>query len=263
MLNKGILWIYVINRIILGLYMKLYDKEGRIMKIQITLKLKKSELPLDWRRTMLSFIKMTLQSEAPTIYNEFYQKGSMKMKPFTFWALLKNPRFKNDCIELSEQEISLFISTIDTKLAFCLYNGMKKHENSFDIGKGNSMSILRVKLLEEKEILDNEIIINMLSPLVVRKHFENEKDRYFLYNEEGFFENFSQCVNAQIKNINKIPEIVPIKCKKVIIKAYGTNIPASLGIFKLSGDIDTLNKLHKIGISSKNGAGFGKFEVIG
>lgn len=233
------------------------------MKIQIALKLEKSELPVDWRRTMLSFIKMILQSESHTIYDEFYQKGSIKMKPFTFWALFKNPKFKNDYIQLEEQEISLFISTTDTKLAFYLYNGMKKYKNSFDISKGNSMSILRVKLLEEKEILDNEIIINMLSPLVVRKHFENEKDRYFLYNEEGFFENFAQCVNAQIKNIDKIPEITPIKCKKVIVKAYGTNIPASLGVFKLSGDIDTLNKLYKMGVSSKNGAGFGKFEVIG
>lgn len=233
------------------------------MKINISIMLEKNELPIDWRRTMLSLIKKTLQSEAPEVYDEFYKKGSTKMKPFTFWALFKNPSFKNNCIELSEQQLSLFISTNDTKLAFCLYNGFKKQKESFNIFNGNSMNIIRVKLEQEKVIRDNEIIVNMLSPLVVRKHSETEKDRYFLWNEYEFLETVKQCVNAQLKNIDKVPEIIPIKCKKVIVKAYGTNIPASLGIFKLTGDIDILNKLYQTGIASKNGAGFGKFEVIG
>lgn len=59
-----------------------------------------------------------------------------------------------------------------------------------------------------------------------------------------------------------MPIIEPIKCKKVIVKAYGTNIPASLGVFKLTGDIKVLNELYLTGIGAKNSAGFGKFEVL-
>lgn len=233
------------------------------MKINITLALEKNELPLDWRRQMLSLIKSVLEKEAPDVYNKFYSKGNTSMKPFTFWTLLSNPKFTNDVIILDNAKFNLFISTTDTKLAFCLYNGMKQFKGKFNLKNDNNLTVEKVKLEDEKEIIEHEILINMLSPLVVRQHYVDEKDRYILHNEDGFIETFEKCVMAQIKNSDKIPEIVPIKCKKVIVKAYGTNIPATLGIFKLTGDIKTLNKLYKEGIASKTSAGFGKFEVIG
>lgn len=234
------------------------------MKINISIELDNNELPIDWRRKMLSLIKQILKNQSPSLYEEFYEVGTNKIKPFTFWALFSESKFCADHIELSRNKFNLFISTTDLKLAFTLYEGaeyfqrISKHIKIKDIG----LKIIDVNICETKKIIENEIIVNMLSPLVVKQHFKEQNDKYFLYNEENFNEIFKQCVGSQIKDIEKVPEITVIKAKKVIVKAYGANIPASLGIFKLSGDIKILNQLYQMGMSSKNGAGFGKFEIV-
>lgn len=234
------------------------------MKINISIQLDNKELPIDWRRKMLSLIKLILKNKSEDLYEEFYGIGKNTIKPFTFWALFPEAKFSDRHIELSNNKFNLFISTTDLKLAFILYEGAEylqrigKHVKIKDIG----LRIIDVDICETKKIIENEIIVNMLSPLVVKQHFREKNDKYFLYNEENFNEMFKQCVGSQLKGIDKVPEITPIKAKKVIVKAYGTNIPASLGIFKLSGDIKILNQLYQTGMSSKNGAGFGKFEIV-
>lgn len=232
------------------------------MKINISLELEKSELPIDWRRTFLSFIKSILEKEAPEVFQEFYGVGSTAMKPFTFWTLLHGATFHAEHIGLEQKEISLFISTTDTKLAFYFYNGMKQFKSTYEMKK-NSFRVKSVKLENEKLIDETEILVTMLSPLVVRQHFREEKDRYILHNEDGFSEVLHQSIATKLQNVELVPEVVPIKCKKVIVKAYGTRIPATLGVFKLVGDIATLNRLYQEGLGSKTSAGFGKFEVIG
>ena len=60
-----------------------------------------------------------------------------------------------------------------------------------------------------------------------------------------------------------VPTIESIKTKKVIVKAYGTTIPASLGIFKITGSTRQLNELYLDGCGGRSSSGFGKFEIVG
>ncbi len=232
------------------------------MTIQIKLRLSGEEIPKDYRRLMLHFIKTVLESEDEKLFDEYYSKDSTIRKPFTFWANLGEAKFLENSILIQKKEITMYISSDNTKLSFLLYNGFKR-ASKLTVGENGFAIVQSVKLRDEKEIRDGEIIINMLSPLVVRKHLKGDKDRYLLFNEDGFDEWFKTCISSQLKSGQTLPEIVPIKCKKVIVQAYGTKIPSTLGIFKLSGDIEVLKKLYLIGMGSKNAAGFGKFEIIG
>ncbi len=231
------------------------------MTIQIKISLGIGQLPLDYRRLILHFIKIILSSEDKEIYHKFYADGKNPRKPFTFWLVLPGAKFLDDKISLDKQEFTLNISSTDTKLLFILYNGFKK-VNQFKISEHNIATVKSVKVKEVKPIKDSQVIIKMLSPLVIRKHLKGEQDRYMLYNEDSFDEYFKINVSSQLTAGQNAPQILPLKCKKVIVKAFGTNIPASLGVFKLSGEPEVLQKLFLIGLGSKNSAGFGKFEVI-
>lgn len=234
------------------------------MVIKIKMKSDTFTIPLDWRRTVLSYIKSILQEEYVELYEEFYGKGQTKMKPFTFWAFFAGAKFKKDCIELEQKEFTLFFSTNNTKLAFYIYNGLQKRKGtSYPMGEKNWMMPLMIRIIEEKEVRDEEIIINMLSPLVIRYHEKDKNDRYILPQEEGFESTFLTCISKQVSMKEHDIKIETIKVKKVIVKAFGTNIPSSLGIFKLSGNIKAINELYENGMGARSSAGFGKFEVIG
>lgn len=158
------------------------------MKLNLTIQLDKNELPIDWRRVMLAFIKSRLQKEAPDLYHEYYNKNSTMKKPFTFWTLLNKPKFNKNSIELENDQFQLFISTTNTQLAFYLYNAFKLFKSKFPLQNDNNMVATYVKLVDEVPIKSNEIVIQMLSPLVVREHIKGQKDKYVLFNEDGFTE---------------------------------------------------------------------------
>lgn len=233
------------------------------MKIRSIFELDKKEMNIDWRRTVMSFIKTALKKEVPELYEEFYGEGKVTVKPYTYWTVLPGAKFKEDLIILDKNEFTFFLSTNDVKIAMYFLNAFLSLKNKrMPLADKNYMRLKELKTIKEKPIIENEIIINMLSPMVVRQHYRDRPDKYILYNEQGFYKVFGQSVLAQIGYNDQLPEIEPIKCKKVIVKAFGGKIPASLGIFKLRGDKKVLNKLYMNGIGSKSSAGFGKFEIL-
>lgn len=225
------------------------------MTVKIKINTKANVIPKDYRRLVLHFIKTALEKEDIELYQKYYAEGNTLKKPFTFWVSLPKCTFKDKDIVLEKNELTFYISTNETKLAFVLYNAFKKI-TLLTIGKENQSTKIYVSLVKDKEIKEEEIIINMLSPLVIRNHTKGQKDKYYIYGEDGFLDLFNIIVGDFV-------EITAVKYKKVIVQAYGTNIPSSLGVFKLKGDIKTLEKLYLTGLGSKTSAGFGKFNIIG
>ena len=219
-------------------------------------------LPKDYRRMFLHIIKEVLSQEDEVLFQQYYDKNHVNKKPFTFWASLPKATFAKEDITLEEDQLTLYLSTIETKLAFVLYNGFKKSKQ-YSIGKNAILELDSVSVMKERPVQEDTILVNMLSPLVVRNHEKGRKDQYYIANEDGFFKQIKINVKNQLESHEEAPNIEVIKYKKVIVSSYGTNIPASLGILKLTGNIAVLEKLRVIGIGSKTAAGFGKFKVIG
>lgn len=52
---------------------------------------------------------------------------------------------------------------------------------------GNSMKLISIRSNNRKDIVDDEIIVKMQSPLIVRRHDSvTNKDIYYTYADEGF-----------------------------------------------------------------------------
>lgn len=233
------------------------------MQLNIEMSLENCTMNLDWRRTILSYIKSLLEKEWPEYFEASYGQGRTEMKKMNFWSALPEPRFEKDSITLSEKRFRLYISSSDNKLLLHLNNAILKYGSQpYPIGFGNTMVVKGARIVQTKPIESEEIIVKMISPLVVRRHNRDEKDRYFLPNEAGFVENVEYSMQTRFGTAN-VPTIEPIKTKKVIVKAYGTTIPGSLGIFKITGSTKQLNELYLDGVMSRSSSGFGKFEIIG
>jgi len=239
------------------------------VKVILKLELKQNELPLDYRRAFVSFIKSSLCDNLPELFDELYKKNITKQKNFTFDVKLNNPKFEANKVVLDNNEVLFTISTNDFGLGIDFYNSfIKRKAKEHPLANDNYMKIAHVEIENHREIKTNEVIVKFYSPIVVRRHNRGEKDEYFLFNDEEFNEALNCCIENQLKNCglndiagNKI-ELKPINAKKVVVKAFGINIPGSIGIFYLKGDLETLNAIYQIGAGSRRSEGFGVFEII-
>lgn len=133
----------------------------------------------------------------------------------------------------------------------------------------NSMELVSVSLQNLPDITDNEIIIKMQSPLIVRKHNSlDNTDIYYTFDMEGFAEALKENVDIFIERmgISLSTEgfsIVPVKARKIVKPVFGKNVDASIGVFKLTGSAELLNMLHMAAMGVRRSSGNGQFRVIG
>ena len=118
-------------------------------------------------------------------------------------------------------------------------------------------------------VKNNKAIIKMNSPLVIRNHNkETNSDYYYSCSHRNFTEEALKVIINQLKREGFRGEyldgvqILPIKCRKVVIKHYDCFIEASVGIFILEGNPAVLNYLIQAGIGSRKSEGFGMMELL-
>jgi len=237
------------------------------VKIIIKLELKQNELPLDYRRACVSFIKSSLCDKMPELFNEFYK--SNKEKNFAFDLKMNNPKFEEDKILLDNNKLLFTIITNDFGLGIDFYNCfLARRAKEHPLANGNSMKISDINLNNHKNIESSRVRIKFFSPVVVRDHEKGEKDKYYLFGDEKFNDGLNICVENQLKNcglstMDSEIKLIPVFARKVIVKSFGISIPGSIGIFDLAGDRETINAIYQMGIGSRRSEGFGTFEIVG
>ncbi len=237
------------------------------MRFKLYLKLENEIMPIDYRRCILSFIKLSLFEYEEEYFKKYYNEKDNIVKPYTFSVFFKNPKINENEIIIENREFEINFSIADYEAAVILLNSFNHQKfKKFSINK-NSWTLKDISLLPEKKISTNSITIKFLSPLCVRGR-ENNKDYYYSFEHEEFENILKINIKEQIK-ITNFPEsivdnlkIIPIKTKKVIIKFYEKKLECSTGTFTIDGDIELLNYLYQSGIGSRHSAGFGMFQII-
>lgn len=133
---------------------------------------------------------------------------------------------------------------------------------------GNSMKLISIRSNNRKDIVDDEIIVKMQSPLIVRRHDSvTNKDIYYTYADEGFSKALCENVEIFIQKMEIVVDteglsIEPVKARKVVVNCFGRKVDANLGIYKLSGNCELLNILYQAGLGARRSEGHGKFEIL-
>lgn len=242
-------------------------KEGEKMKFKIYFKLEKEEIPIQYRKTIISFFKYCLEENNKEYYQKYYNEKDPIIKQYTFSTYYKQQKIEKDKIILKDKNLELNISTSDYETGIILYNSFNKQKHKKYPLNNNSMTLENITMTKEKDILSDKIPVKFQAPLCVRAR-ENNKDYYYSYQNEKFEEILKINIREQLK-ITDIPtEIVdtftirPINAKKVLIKFYEKCIECSTGTFEISGNKELLKYLYQAGMGSKHSAGFGMFQIL-
>jgi len=235
------------------------------MRLILKFKLEHEKFTNQYRNFLTSYFKFALSKEYYDEFSKYYENP--QTKNFTFTVFIKNLKHYNGLIISPNKEIIMTISSSDYKFIMLLYNSLLMNKNKkMNISPNNKIRLSQLSLTHLKEINNNEIKIKMLSPLLIRdRDIENNIDSYKTIKDDNFIkylnDNLIYLAKSLNLNINKL-EITPIKTKKVVVPVMQVRYDATIGTFKLKGDLETLNTLYKIGIGSRRSYGFGMFEVI-
>lgn len=237
------------------------------MRFKLYFKLEKEEIPIQYRKTIISYFKHSLEEYNQKYYQKYYNGKDPIIKQYAFSAYYKQQKIEKDKIILEDQRLEINITTSDYETGIILYNSFNKQKHKKYSLNNNSMTLENITMANEKEITTEKISVKFQAPLCIRLR-ENNKDYYYSYENEKFEETLKINIKEQLKITNMPTEIVdtftikPIKAKKVLIKFYEKCIECSTGTFELSGNKELLKYLYKSGIGSKHSAGFGMFQII-
>lgn len=237
------------------------------MRLKLYFELENANLDIQYRKSIISYIKHSIQQYNQELYQKIY--SSNNKKTFTWAPILSKPKFKQEHIELEDTNFSIIFSAYNYLYALHIYNAFfKQRFQKFSLNR-NSMTLKNIVMIPEKEINANSIQIKMVSPIICRNHDrETLKDMYYSFERQEFEKYIKINILEQMKNekldssILEGFKITPIYAKKIIVKLYEKKIESSIGTFRLEGNKKLLDYLYKAGIGSKKAMGFGLFEII-
>lgn len=239
------------------------------MKFVSEFVLEKEELPIDYRRCILSYLKHCLtQANGGKYFDDYYVPG--KEKPFCFSVVFSTPKFSKDMVQVMSKKMKLVISSADVKTAFILFSAIAAQKGkTYSLPLGNSMRMVSIRQVKEQEVHSSRILVKMMEPLCIRNHNkETNKDWYYSCKDQEAFEREStrviktQLMLAGYSEEQSNVKLVPVDPKMVIIKHYSINIECTIGTFIMEGNPEVLNYLLKNGIGSRKSSGFGVAQLM-
>ena len=239
-----------------------------MFELTLEFQLEKPELPVEYERVVVSFLKAASSNYSKEMFERLYDKSKSIIKTFTYSVYLPGAFFDKNVIRLGEKRFKIFFSDADMRQTIEWFNSfqlmrMKKYPLN-----NNSMQLISVKSQNRKDIVDSELVIKMQSPLIVRQHnSDTNRDEYYTYDSKEFADKVKENVSVFLQRVNIDVSmdgfsLLPVKGKKVVVNCFGRKIDANIGIYKITGNPELLNILYQSGIGSRRSEGHGKWEVL-
>ena len=242
------------------------------MRLSLHCELKENEIPLDYRRKIVSMFKRCLTNYDEDVFNKYYHMRDPIQKEFTFSNYFQNPIIKKETIEIPNKRIIINFSTSDNVIGIDFYNAFVKNlYQEIRFSTLNSIKITRIVIQKERKISSNKVVFRTQSPLIVRDHHpESGKDWYYSCNDLNFEKFLKRNLYNQLKdkfseNIEKDLDTLSIKkldMKKIIVTSYGIKMASSIGSFEMEGEQYILNEVYQSGAGSKKSLGFSMVDIV-
>lgn len=242
------------------------------MRLCILCDLQNEQIPVDYRRKVLSLLKLGLSNTNNSLYNTLYGLGSNKQKDFAYSAYIPAPKFTQETIIIKDKKLIINFSTSDLEIGINVYNAfINLRKKPVPFSKNNTIIIKDVIIKKEKQIYDKRVIFKTMSPLVARDHNpKTKKDWYFIHDDNSWSDILKRNLSFQLKNSSiHVPltdieqmKIQPAAMKKTVIKLYDVHVTCSLGTFSVESKPYLLNYLYQTGLGSHRGLGFGMLDIV-
>ncbi|SFG73281.1 CRISPR-associated endoribonuclease Cas6 [Desulfotomaculum arcticum] len=244
------------------------------MRIKIELETECQELPIDYRRKFISYVKSAFENYNQDLYATLYEMGSSPKSLCFSIYFVPEVEIRKDGITLHSKRFIAWFTTPDILMGVHLINAIMARRNKWfpladSDNKLRTRSIINV---QEQSINTNAVHFKILSPIVIRDHYNGatEKDWYYTFEDSNFEKIWKRNLKAELQNkfnrdvssdIDGL-QIKPINLRKTVVKNYGIYIPCTIGNFILAGERYLLDYLYKAGIGSKRSLGFGCLDIV-
>ena len=253
------------------------------------------KLPILYRQRFMSLIKEALGKSDVNYKESLYPEESVEKskiaKPFCFSiSMPKEKTIKKEKIVIDEgieiedivfyfpenSYINFYISSCDFHFIVNLYNGLLEIKE-FKFGNGIALKLNRIFMLNERRILNDEVIFKTNSPILIEDAEENPvlpiEARIEYFNEQFNAIHHRILKDIRGEGLKRNLTFYPIKIKKQVVKhtlkgfREKTGKPYMMltcfeGCFKLKGEPEDLQMLYQIGIGLRTGQGFGMVDVV-
>lgn len=241
------------------------------MRLKLEMKLENSCLPKDNHSSIMSFLKKALsECNNGREFEKFYKNTNIKN--FTFTLGLGKCKYEKAKIILENNKFYIILSITNKGMdKFIIYNALLNQKNrKFKLPQENSMTLVNIIQLKSEEIISSKVIFKTStgSGLCVRKHDRSNKDKYFVFNDDGFEEQLKEVLKLQGINAGFSESIcsnikfIPINCRKVVSIHYGRYIDVTVGSFQLEGDSRLLQHFYESGLGSRSSMGYGMIDIL-
>ncbi|MGL5380007.1 CRISPR-associated endoribonuclease Cas6 [Clostridium sp.] len=242
------------------------------MRFCLILEVKENIFPVEYRKTIVSYIKNTISNCNGGKYYDSFFKDTVQ-KDYCFTVILPKAKFCKDKIELDNKEIKILFSTDDKyKTGFILYNAFIAQKNKiYPLPNNNYMTLKSITNKKREEIVNSRAIFKTTlgSALCVRDHCkETNKDNYLVFNDNEFRDKLKVILTNELlkggfteKEAENV-KVNPIQCKKVVVKHYRRYIDTTVGVLEIQGDSRVLQHFYDVGIGSRKSMGFGMLDLV-
>ena len=230
-------------------------------------------IPVEIRRTMISFFKKSLtEAHNSKYYPEFFT--GTQIKDYSFSVIFPLDKYLGEEIYLKKPEMKVIVSCSEkNNIGFLLVNVFLSQRNkNFPLPKNTHMILRDVRIVEEKNISGEEVIFQTTigGGIVVRDHNkEKNKDIYYSVGDEKFEEVLNWLMKERFKRLGYPEDIYKnsncklLEGRKIVVKHFDLKFPITIGKFKVNAPKILLEELYRTGMGSRLSQGFGLLEYLG
>lgn len=239
------------------------------MRIKLAFAFGKETLPLDYRRTFMSFIKNSLACYQQESFARYFDKYQCRSKSYAFAvAFPRGTTFGGGAVTLARPNCYLTFSTADFVDIALFYNAfLAQKGRDYPFGTENVLRLTGISYVNVMPVRGNQILVSMLSPFVLRRHCpgNNAKDRYVSCRDDDFTAVAGDILARQLERAGyagRAVQVEAVDAKMTVISEFQTRFSATIGVLRLTGDEECLNYLLASGMGNRRNAGFGLFTVL-
>lgn len=242
------------------------------MRFKLDFMVDQSEINIDYRRLILSYIKNALsQSVNGDLLDRYYMDTNTK--DFTWTLIVSRPQFTKEKLQFANNRFSLIFSTDDKRQTgmYLMLAFLNQKNKRYPAEDGNYIYLKNIVQLNQKEINDTTVRFVTMpgSSIVVREHNrETNRDKYYTCEDEGYADKLEQALKTQAemagfaeKSVADI-KVHSVTGKKVVVKHYGIYLDATIADFTVSGENEILQHFYLNGACSRRSAGFGMLDIV-
>lgn len=242
------------------------------MRFKLDFDADKSELPIEYRKLVLSYIKNALsKSSNGDLLDRYYT--NTQTKDFTWTLIVNKPVFEVGKMKFEYSRFSIIFSTDDRKqTGFLLMIAFLNQKYvRYPVGDNNFITLKNVQQLKQKEIKGTtcRFITMPGSSIVVREHDKaSNRDKYYSCEDDNYRLKLEASLRYQAESGGFPSELVSdikvdhISGHKVVIRNYGIYLDATIGGFVLSANERILQFFYQNGICSRRSMGFGMVDIV-